>query len=118
MAKTVKNWENVFVLRQEYNEYQKCWFPIILFWNCSRACHKSWIECVCTETGDSHYYNEVGFDYYRTTKAGTSKCDPDHVKYLLGQYMKDCQYNVDGNGGYPVEVKKLNVYQPHPGKDF
>ena len=54
MARQEKNWENVFVLRQEYNKYQKCWFPIIFFWSCSKVCHKSWIECICTESGDSH----------------------------------------------------------------
>ena len=117
MAKEVKNWKNVFVLRQEYNPYQKCWFPIIFFWSCSKVCQKSWIECICTDTGDSHYYNESGYDYYAHSRPGTDRCNPAHVKYLLDQYRTDWHNDMDGKG-YPVEVKKLNVYQPRLGKDY
>lgn len=101
-----KTWENVYVLRQEYNPHQRCWFPIIVYLNrskMSKTLNRWWEEALCTETGDSFYHTEVK-DYTSTTKKGTDKCDPKHVEFLVNQWKNENDHAV-------YEVKKLNVYR-------
>lgn len=107
-AKIKKTWKNVFALRQEYNKYQKAWFPIIFYWNCDGS--RRWIECLCTETGSSYYYSEAKSDYTSISRPGTDKCDPEHVKAIVAHYQAECdEYDPCG----PVqEVKKLGAYMP------
>ena len=99
-----KNWDNVFCVRQEYNEYQKKWFPIILYWNgCFPKVH---IEALCTETGSSFYYTELKSNFADVTRKGTDKCDPDDVKRIR-EY-----FNHDYASAKMYEVQKLGAYCP------
>lgn len=97
-----KNWSNVYTVRQEYNKYQKTWFPIILVWN--KNDRTAWIEALCTETGSSFYYTEIKFDYSKVTRKGTDKCDPEYVKRIR-EYFKN-----DYSSEEMHEVQKLGAY--------
>lgn len=97
-----KTWANAYVLRQEYNRYQKRWFPIIVYWNCSGSTR--WQEALCTEDGSSYYHTEVK-DYTAVTRKGTDKCNQDEVKRIVKAYENE-------NDEAVYEVKKLGAYQP------
>lgn len=118
MKKQVKNWANVYVLRQEYNVYAKKWFPVILYWNRSLDRQHVWVEGLFTETGRSFYYDEIKADYTSITKPGTNKCDPEKVKEMVERYVSDFKHDLedpsafDGNDT-PIEVKKLAAYRPN-----
>ena len=116
MAKQVKCWENVYVLRQEYNQYAKKWFPVILYWNRSTDRQRVWVEGLFTETGRSYYYDELKVDYTSVTKPGTSKCDPEEVKEMVERYISDFKEDLEepaafGGNDTPIEVKKLLAYR-------
>lgn len=100
--KTTKDWSNVYVLRQEYNRFKKCWFPIIVYWNVSGT--SRWTEALCTEDGSSYYHTDVP-DYVAVTRKGTDKCDPEHVKRIVNEYEHE-------NDGEVHEVQKLGQYRP------
>lgn len=97
-----KDWSNVYVLRQEYNKYQRRWFPIIVYWNTSEG--KTWQEALCTEDGSSYYHNEVK-NYTDVTRKGTDKCDPEEVKRIVKEYEHE-------NSDPVYEVQKLAAYRP------
>jgi hypothetical protein len=97
-----KDWANVYVLRQEYNKYQRRWFPIVVYWNTSGG--KMWQEALCTEDGSSYYHNEVK-DYTRVTRLGTDKCDAEEVKRIVKEYEHE-------NSDPVYEVQKLAAYRP------
>ena len=103
-----KSWKNVYALRQEYNKYQKCWFPVIFYWNTDGS--RSWIEALCTDTGNSFYHGEASLDYSAVTRSGTSKCDPEHVKAIIAEYQSECDES--DPCGPVIEVKKLMAYRP------
>ncbi len=98
-----KDWSNVYVLRQEYNKYQRRWFPIIVYWNTSEG--KTWQEALCTEDGSSYYHTEVK-DYTAVTRKGTDKCNAEEVKRIVEQYKSECENKV------LYEVQKLASYRP------
>ena len=103
---------NVYVLRQEYNKYQKKWVPCILFWNGTvekdEGDERFWVEGLFTETGKSFYYTENVQGYYTWSSHGVSKCDPEDVKRIV-------DYFLDGENKKWFEVRKLNSYRPHMG---
>lgn len=116
-VKIVKTWKNTYVLRQEYNKYQKMWFPIIFYWNRMEETttdgatrFRCWVECLCTETGSSYYYSSPKSDYTTISRPGTDKCDPEHVKAMIAQYQADCDEHDPCGPVY--EVKKLGAYMP------
>lgn len=116
-VKIVKTWKNTYVLRQEYNQYQKAWFPIIFYWNRTAETtpdgttrFRCWVECLCTETGSSYYYSSPKSDYTTISRPGTDKCDPEHVKAMIAQYQADCDEH--DHCGPVFEVKKLGAYMP------
>jgi len=120
MDKQVKTWENVYVLRQEYNKYARKWFPAILFWERSADRERSWICGLFTEDGETQYYDEVKAYYPDITRAGTGKCDPEDVRVLVERYESDFADDLEDAGAFggnskPVEVKKLYAYRP--GRD-
>ena len=101
-----KNWRNVYALRQEYNRFQKRWFPIIVYWNCNRSI--VWCEVLCTEDGSSYYHTNLIADYARVTRKGTDKCDQEAVKRMLEYYKAETKGDI-------YEVEKLGAYCPrHP----
>lgn len=112
--KIKKTWQNVYALRQEYNPYQKAWFPIIFYWNRSKigpAKYRCWVEALATETGDSYYHTEIDRGAYSSrTRPGTDKCNPEHVKSIVAYYQQEC--DKENPCGPVVEVKKLAVYAP------
>lgn len=110
-----KTWKNTYVLRQEYNKYQRTWYPVILYWNQSMELgplYHCWVEGIFTEDGTSFYSNDlsVGYPAYdRITKPGTSKCDPEHVKAIVDYYTELMSHEPVG----PIfEVKRLGTYRP------
>lgn len=107
MAKA--NWETAYAVRQEYNQEQDQWFPIIFYWNRSPAIPRAWIECLCTESGNSYYHTELThYNYCGISKPRTDKCNPDHVAYLLSIFRTKCaEWGIT-----PVEVQKLGTYRP------
>lgn len=118
MKKQVKNWKNVYVLRQIYNVYAKKWFPVILYWNCSFGRRNVWVEGLFTETGCSFYYDELKVDYASITKPGTNKCDPEEVKEMVDRYVSDFKDDLEDPSAFddndtPIEVKKLAAYRPN-----
>lgn len=117
MGKQVKTWENVYVLRQEFNKYAKKWFPAILFWERSCDRERSWITGLFTEDGETQYYDEVKAYYADITRAGTDRCDPEDVKLLVERYESDFERDLEdadafGGNRKPVEVKRLLAYRP------
>ena len=99
-----KDWSNVYAVRQEYNKFQKKWFPIILVW--SKNDRTAWIEALCTEAGSSFYYTEIKDDYTKVTRKGTDKCDPEDVKRIRDFFEHD--YTSEEMH----EVQKLGDYRP------
>lgn len=95
---------HVYAVRQEYNPFQKKWFPIVFSWDWSAS--RCWLDCLCTETGSSFYHIELN-DYGKTS-AGTDKCDPDDVKRIVAQFKSEFVVNADRL----TEVKKLGAYRP------
>lgn len=115
-VKIVKTWKNTYVLRQEYNKYQKMWFPVILYWNAidekqqdGSRLFRCWVEGLFTETGSGFYHDEVKADYTAITRPGTDKCDPDDVKRMVDYFLDE---NKTRPVGPLVEVKKLGTYMP------
>jgi len=102
MAK--KDWSNVYAVRQEYNKFQKKWFPIILVWG--KNDHTAWIDALCTESGSSFYYAEIKEYYTKVTRKGTDKCDPEDVKRIRDFFEHD--YTSEDMH----EVQKLGDYRP------
>lgn len=104
MAK--KAWNNVYALRQEYNKFQKKWFPIILTWDGSTDdSSRVWVEALCTENGSTYYWDELKTDYTRISRAGTDKCDAEEVKNMVAFFKSS--FNTEMH-----EVKKLRAYHP------
>ncbi len=100
-----KNWSNVYVLRQEYNKYQRRWFPIIVYWGKSDVDNRYWQEALCTEDGSSYYHTEVK-DYTAVTRKGTDKCNAEEVNRIVEQYKSECEQKV------LYEVQKLASCRP------
>lgn len=74
-----------YTMRQYYNEYDKKWHPCVVYIN-SRDNGEWWIECF-----DEWGTNELGWDYEKFTKNGTSKCDPEEVKRIEDTFISDCK---------------------------
>ena len=108
--KAKKNWENVYVLRQEYHPDEKCWFPVILYWNRifpeNRLYIRSWVEGIFMETHERFFHIELKESYHDITRPGTDKCDPKDVKDIMEFFLDECK---DKN---QHEVKKLSVFAP------
>lgn len=98
-----KDWSNVYVLRQEYNKFQKKWFPIVIYWNVSDS--KSWTEALCTEDGTSFYHDEIKTYFTSVTRKGTDKCDPKDVERIIEEYKSE-------NSEPVFEVQQLGRYVP------
>lgn len=102
-------WKNVYVLRQEYNKFQRRWFPVLLYWNSDGV--RSWIEGLFTE-GNGFYHDEMKYDWYdRVTRPGTGKCDQEEVTAMVKHYLDSCnepQYQVSKLGSYKPSNPNYN----------
>lgn len=97
------NWNTVYVLRQEYNKFQRRWFPVLLYWNSDGT--RSWIEGVFTE-GNGFYHDELKYiNYDKVTRPGTGKCDQEDVAAMVKYHLESCN-----DPQYPVS--KLGAYKP------
>ena len=74
-----------YTMRQYYNEYDKKWIPCVVYINSSDN-GEWWIECF-----DEWGTNELGWDYEKFTKNGTSKCDPEEAKQIEDIFISDCK---------------------------
>lgn len=72
-----------YTMRQYYNEYDKKWHPCVVYINSSDN-GEWWIECF-----DEWGTNELGWDYEKFTKNGTSKCDPEEAKRIEDIFISD-----------------------------